>query len=167
MIDGAIFPKQPTSFPFYPPPPPPPQSLSLQQRSQMALAEFLKQIDLEEMANSAEAKTKADPPTTLETSESDKPGVGSKSLTAVSPSSLQTSPEIHAGLRVQVSPSATPERRRPRNQSSPQQSEGRKNRSRNGNINSLQSRQKSQGLIDELWTLIPEQQKRAVEGQYV
>ena len=130
----------------------------------MAIAEFLKQVDLEEMANSAGAKTKSDPPTTRETSEL---GVGSKSLTTVSPSSLQPSPEINASLRVQVSPSASPERRRPRNQSSPQQSEGRKNRRRNGNINALQSRQKSQGLIDELWTLIPEEQKRAVEGQYV
>jgi len=166
LIDFVSFPEQLTSFPFYHPPSPPPHSLSLQQRSQMALAEFLKQVDLEEMANSAGAKTKSDPPTTLETSESDKPAVGSKCLTAVSPPSLQPSPEIH-GLRVQVSPSTSPERRRPRNQASLHQSEGRKNRRRNRNTSALQSRQRSQGLIDELWTLIPEEQKRAVEGQYV
>jgi hypothetical protein len=31
----------------------------------------------------------------------------------------------------------------------------------------MQPRQRSHGLIDELWSLIPEEHKRAVEGQYV
>lgn len=162
MIDAAIFPKRLTSFPFIIRPRRLRRTPFLFDNTVMALAEFLKQVALDGMVTST-AKTKSDTLTTLGTSESDKPGVDStNSPTAISPQCLQPSPETH-GLRVS---SLRSPRRRPLNQASPQQY-GRKNRRRNGNPSTMQPRQRSHRLIDELWSLIPEEHKRAVEGQYV
>lgn len=141
----------------------------------MALAEFLKQIDLEEMAKGGGlTKKKEEPQTVLETGKSDSSAFTEGLEPTAPPQDKPTFSFINttfAPLSVPASsitnPVVTSERRRSRrnlSQQSVEGPEGRNKRRANRSASASLSRQRLHGLIDELWELVPEEQKLRLEG---
>lgn len=139
----------------------------------MALAEFLRQVDLEELVKGVGETVRESRTITSDTesnnyvmSRTQAPQTVTTSITAVQ-STLPRGQENGVFI-----PPSTSSRRRAGSASLQEevQREGRNKRRPNRNSSAAQSRQRLNGLIDELWQLIPgpEKEKRNVKnGQVV
>ena len=140
----------------------------------MSLAEFLKQVDLEELAQRAGLTLKESLPSTSETirvRSSNSVSPRSQPINTVTtnfpPSGVQSTVQhVVPDTRVFKSPLPSSQGRRAISKSLEGKLDGR-NKRRNRGTSAGDARQKLNGLIDELWQLIPEEKRNAQEGEFV
>jgi len=127
----------------------------------MALAEFLKHVDLEEMAKST-TKRKNEESSTENPSDNPVIALLNASHSTAQPGSSATPTESTEDF-LSSDPASQTSRRR--TESPPQTEHDRQSKRRSASA--IQSRQRLHGLIDELWELVPQEQRLDVRDGHL